>query len=385
VERIVYIKPPREAKSSGVWKLRKAAYGLKDAARVWYLNLKRHVESLGGKRSLVDNTLFYWKKGDKLVGIMCSHVDDLFYGGTEEFVSEVIGELKKRLKVGTEEIGEFKYVGVEVLQRKNVIWLHQTQYAGQVREFKEEHGRLRPGDKLNDEQRTKYRSIVGQLNWLCQHTRPDVSFEVSFLSRSNKIAYGKQANKLDKVVRRVREQKWGIKMERIEKKDRRMIVYVDASLGGSECGKSQIGYLISVEDGEGNKCHLAWKSALAKRVATSTIEAETLALMEGVEMAMALQNIWEEVMGEKLEIVVRTDSKTLSQAVVSTSTIISRKLMINLAAIREQLEKGEIKIIEWVNTKQHLSDVFTNDGLEMESLSEFVGGGGLINIKGGSF
>jgi hypothetical protein len=105
VERTVFVKPPKEAMTNGVWKLRKAAYGLKDAARVWYLNLIKHVEQLGGKRTLVDNTLFYWKKGGKLEGIMCSHVDDLFYGETDEFVEVTIGELRKRLKVGTEEQG----------------------------------------------------------------------------------------------------------------------------------------------------------------------------------------------------------------------------------------------------------------------------------------
>jgi hypothetical protein len=111
-------------------------------------------------------------------------------------------------------------------------------------------------------------------------------------------------------------------------------VYVDASLGGSEDGKSQLGYIVSVEDDKMRRCHIAWKSSLAKRVATSTIEAETLALMGGIEMAMSLQHVWEEVMGEKLKIMVRTDSKTLSQAVTSTSNVLSRKLMINLASIR---------------------------------------------------
>jgi hypothetical protein len=182
---------------------------------------------------------------------------------------------------------------------------------------------------------TKYRSIVGQLNWISQHTRPDIAFEVSFLSRSNRSACGKQVTKLDKVVRLIQEEKRGIKMENICHGIRQLIVYVDASLGGSEDGKSQLGYIVSIEDGKMKRCHLAWRSILAKRVATSTIEAETLALMEGIEMAMYLQHVWEEVMDEKLKIVIRTDSRTLSQAVTSTSNVLSRKLMINLASIRE--------------------------------------------------
>jgi hypothetical protein len=123
------------------------------------------------------------------------------------------------------------------------------------------------------------------------------------------------------------------------------------------------------------RCHIAWKSSLAKRVATSTIEAETLALMGGIEMAMSLQHVWEEVMGEKWKIMVRTDSKTSSQAVTSTSNLLSRKLRINLASIREQLEKGEVDGIKWVSTKDQLADVLTKEGVNKEPLREYVGGG----------
>jgi hypothetical protein len=49
--------------------------------------------------------------------------------------------------------------------------------------------------------------------------------------------------------------------------------------------------------------------------------------------------------------------------------------MINLASIREQLEKGEVDGIEWVSTKDQLADVFTKEGVNKEPLREYVGGG----------
>ena len=38
-----------------------------------------------------------------MVGVLCSHVDDFFYGGTENFLREVIGRLRESLEVGSNE------------------------------------------------------------------------------------------------------------------------------------------------------------------------------------------------------------------------------------------------------------------------------------------
>jgi hypothetical protein len=91
--------------------------------------------------------------------------------------------------------------------------MHQSQYTKQINEFREVFGRLEGDQVLGEEMLTKYRSIVGQLNWISQHTRPDIAFEVSFLSMYNRKACGKQVLKLDKVVRGIKEMKLGIKMK----------------------------------------------------------------------------------------------------------------------------------------------------------------------------
>ena len=37
INRDIYVLPPKEAKSSMLWKSRKTVYGLSDASRKWYL------------------------------------------------------------------------------------------------------------------------------------------------------------------------------------------------------------------------------------------------------------------------------------------------------------------------------------------------------------
>ena len=59
IERVVHVKPPKEAKTSKLWKLNKTAYGLKDAPREWYLRLREKVLALGCNLSTTDYGLFF--------------------------------------------------------------------------------------------------------------------------------------------------------------------------------------------------------------------------------------------------------------------------------------------------------------------------------------
>ena len=62
IEREVIVKPPKEAGSGKLWKLKKALYGLNDAAREWYLKVTESVKEMGGMRSTLDNAIFYWQE-----------------------------------------------------------------------------------------------------------------------------------------------------------------------------------------------------------------------------------------------------------------------------------------------------------------------------------
>ena len=89
IEREVYLQSPIEAKTDKIWKLRKAVYGLKDAARSWYDSLMAILKTTGGRKSTVDPTIMMWKEKDKLIGVMCVHVDDLCYGGMKNLMRKL--------------------------------------------------------------------------------------------------------------------------------------------------------------------------------------------------------------------------------------------------------------------------------------------------------
>ena len=94
------MKPPAEANTDKVWRLKKAVYGLKDAARAWYRSVVGHIQKLGGVRSNRDPRIFMWRTEKRLIGLMCPQVDDFFYGGGEDFERDVVESLKKSLEWG---------------------------------------------------------------------------------------------------------------------------------------------------------------------------------------------------------------------------------------------------------------------------------------------
>ena len=179
MEREVYLMPPKEYQNGSLWKLKKTVYGLKDAAREWFLSLKAVLLRIGLIQSRVDSAIFFQKEAEELKGVLCIHVDDILWGGDESFKRDIIDSLRDHFEIGNEEKGNFKFLGVHVNSNveEEYIILDQNQYIGEVRKMKvdlENKERL-----LTMEEQREYRSIVGQLNWISNQTRPDISFDVS--------------------------------------------------------------------------------------------------------------------------------------------------------------------------------------------------------------
>ena len=141
-----------------------------------------------------------------------------------------------------------------------------------------------------------------------------------------------------------------------------MEVYSDASFGNAEGGKSQISYIIGLWDRKGEKCPLAWKSKVGKRVAQSTIETEVIALGKALEMVVFLWKIWKEMCVDEITVVGKTDGKTLKRAIGSTMGVSNRRLRIDLAAIKETLEVGEVAEILWIESEKQVADGLTKVG-----------------------
>ena len=172
-ERTVYVKPPKEARTDKLWLLRKCVYSLADAPRCWYLRVREELSHLHCNASKLDNGLFSIKNGC-LCGIIVCFVNDLLCGGTEEFSVSVIGKIHKVFTVGSECTNSFTYVGVEAHQNDGrTITINQNSFAASIQpiEVTTKGRSLNKAASLTDDERTKLRSTLGQLNWLAGISR----------------------------------------------------------------------------------------------------------------------------------------------------------------------------------------------------------------------
>ena len=62
IQRTIFLKPPQEYDNGQLWKLKKTVYGLCDAARAWYMKIKRELLSMSVELCTLDNSLFISKE-----------------------------------------------------------------------------------------------------------------------------------------------------------------------------------------------------------------------------------------------------------------------------------------------------------------------------------
>ena len=115
-----------------VCKLIKSLYGLKQAPRAWYEKLTEHLLKLNFKHFDLDYATLFVKKVGKSVLYLVVYVDDLLMtGNNERYISSIKREFRKCFEMN--KLGYFHYyLGIEVTQHKNFIFLSQNNYIGDI-------------------------------------------------------------------------------------------------------------------------------------------------------------------------------------------------------------------------------------------------------------
>lgn len=377
IDRDVYLRPPPEFNDGSLWKLKKTVYGLCDAARHWYLRVRSQLLDLGTIASSLDPALFSWRCGQSLEGVICVYVDDLFWAGTNGFKEQVIDRLCQIFRMGNSESKAFKYVGLNIVSYGDgSVTLDQNQYAATLTPISVSKQKATvKSSELSESERSEYRALLGQLNWIATHTRPDIAFEVCELSGACSKATIADLLRLNKVIDRVKNDGIKLYMPRMEKLENCFVeCFSDASFANLAGSGSQGGFVVFLRDDSGKRCPIYWQSKKIRRVVKSTLSAETLALLDCAEAAVYLVRILDDISDcGSLRVKCYVDNKSLVDALQSYRGVEDRRLRIDIAVLRDMLERREIGEVDWVDASKQLADCLTKRGASTDRLRDAVG------------
>lgn len=233
------------------------------------------------------------------------------------------------------------------------------------------------GSSLTEVERHEMRSRIGQVNWLCGISRPDIGYYVCAASTSLPTGTVQDIISMNKLIRYIKSTPTHIhipKMKNLE--SLYLIVFADASMGNLPCKGSQGGQVVFLTDGQ-NVCPISWHSKKIRRVVKSTLAAETLALLDGCENALMISSLVGEVIyganksGRAVPVTAYTDNKNLSETAHTTHNLSEKLLEVDMAIVREMIASKKIEL-KWVNTDEQLGNALTKRGASAGRLLEVL-------------
>ena len=185
----VYVEMPRGYREHGkVYKLNRGLYGLKQAARNFFLYLQDKLEEQGFKQSNLDACLFLHERMLVLV-----YIDDcIFFSSSKEDITDMLKKLRDSgLEMEPEQdIAGFLGVLIKRQDKQGIMELTQT---GLISRVIESMGLTGSNAKQSPSEKTpliadregepcnesfNFSSVVGMLSYLAGHTRPDIEYAV---------------------------------------------------------------------------------------------------------------------------------------------------------------------------------------------------------------
>ena len=246
-----------EITAGTVVRLKKALYGLKQAPRLWYGDINNSLLSLGFTQSKANPNLYIFggttSIGDRPLILLLLYVDDIsmaYPRNAAAAVKDIKAKLVAKYKITI--LGSVRqFLGIE-LQRGGDVHVGL--------DLAESHGEREVDPK-------DYQIIVGSLMYIALATRPDISYEVSALSRYNSRPFTSHLTAAKRTG------------------------YTDSDWANdSKDCKSQGGHVFIVSGGA-----VSWQSRKQDLVAASTLEAEYIACSEASREARWLQQLQRDI------------------------------------------------------------------------------------------
>lgn len=369
-----------------VYKIHKALYGLKQAPRAWFSRIEAYFIREGFVSSSSEQTLFIKRKGGKIL-IVSIYVDDLLFTSDDE---ELLIEFKRSMKdeFDMTDLGKMRYfLGIEVMQKTDGIFICQRKYAAELIErfemqnFNPVCNPIVPGQKIGRDEAgvkvdaTIYKQVVGSLMYLTA-TRPDMMFVVCLISRF--MANPTELHfAIAKRILRYLKGTLGFGIMYKREGESELIGYTDSDYAGDvdDC-KSTSGYAFLMSGGA-----VAWSSKKQPIVTLSSTEAEYVAAATCASQAIWMRRILKEIGHEQDEEMVlfcdNTSTIKLSKNAVMHGK--SKHIRVRYHFLRELTREGIVELVH-CNMEDQLADIMTKP-LKMASFQRIREAFGMSSLN----
>jgi hypothetical protein len=365
-----------------LFQLDKAAYGLKDAPLMWWIAINTYLVDLGYKNTSHDPCCYKLVDQQKLVLLLSLHVDDTLCTGSTAALNKLHSQLEIKYGIVKRELNRFRHFGVDTFKclSSHHVWLDQRDYLSQLKpiEVVKLRGSGRTQDSpANPEEVTLFRSLVSAIAWLGVTFPPALAGASLYQSYLPIPTLGQIAH-LNNLLAQFTHMYVPLVL-RSDIDDPVLVIVSDSSLANNS-KYSQGGYFILLA----NRSHsglcgicsvLSYKSSKSKRVASSTLHAETLALVAGIEEASLVQTFLLEIDQPHLStlelinaepsslvpMIGTTDCHDLLDTLVkNTSPVLSNKAMqLYTTVLREFRETNRVSQWTWTDTRDNLANGLT--------------------------
>ena len=391
ITRDVFVIPPKEAKVSlgKVWKLRRAAYGLIDSSRGFFLNHSSKLQQLGFEALQMDPASFILKDNDDLKAISAAHVDDTITVAEKKKSEEIQNHMSAQFKYGESKNPPCRYLGLNLGEEEDEITININHYVTSLEAADiSDISSLKRDDILPERFQSVFRSLASKLNMLATSARPDLMYDAKVLTTKYGSATKRDLFKANKMVKRVKEEETNITLPDIgDIEDWILVGVTDASNKSVSQLFAVGGYVIMLVNKVTNRAAvLTWASKKINRVCLSSLAAETLSLQMLAGNMFFVRHILKQMFGDKADKIpglAITDNQDLFSCVHNLKACEDKRLLADIISIKQAIaEDRTITELRYVSKEIMIADCLTKTGKPGDDLLQVVKRG-VYQIPGG--
>ncbi|CAE7831413.1 RE1 [Symbiodinium sp. CCMP2592] len=401
---IVVAQPPRLLELMGItvkfelWALLRALYGLREAPMLWCNFRDETMRSLPAPRGLRWQQgraiTSWWTMRDscgKVCAVIVVYVDDYLICGPRDIVME-ISDIIQRVWDTTELTflgpgSDVRFLGMELRRESETseeIYVLQQGYIQELlrlHEVKSTHRDKVPitkdlatvPDKEEDHDEEMVRraqQITGEVLWVAQRTRPDVSYTTSMMA-SMCSKFPRQVLQIGfktlGYLQRTMDYALVIKWE-----EKGLVMFCDAAYAPQGL-RSHGGWVVTY-----GGTPVVWRSGKQSMITLSTAEAELLAMLDGAVAMKGVEAILSDAGEQVMFRQIASDSTSALSISGGTSSWRTRHLRIKAGWLQEQLAQGLLETVHCPGERQPadlltkpLSSARTDDLLRWWKVKEY--------------